>query len=71
MKPELKLTQTDRDSPLWKKIEAHITTRRDDLRRQNDKSRSPEATEKLRGRIAELNDFLKLNPANPQEDDTN
>lgn len=54
------LSSIDKDSPLWRKLMQHYTTRRDELRGQNDANKSPEDTANLRGRIEEVKTFLRL-----------
>lgn len=60
MKTPFRISATDRDNPLWRALSAHIAERRDELRAKNDASQSIEDTEKLRGRIDELNTLLAL-----------
>jgi hypothetical protein len=50
----MKLTDAEQVSPLWLKIKEHIEDRIEKHRASNDKTQSADATEKLRGRIAEL-----------------
>lgn len=54
------LTLADRTHPLWLALSKHLIERRESLRRQNDASLPPEATEKLRGRIAQITELLSL-----------
>lgn len=53
-------TQADRESPLWRRLEAHMNDRIATLREQNDADKNPDATAHLRGRIAELKTLLDL-----------
>lgn len=48
------------DSALWQKLEAHLKEKLTSLRAQNDAELGPEATSKLRGRIAEVKSLLSL-----------
>lgn len=58
------LDDLERASAAWLKLEKHLHSRIDALRRMNDTSRDPAATEKIRGRIAELKDLLaQVRPA--------
>lgn len=58
--PEFRLNASDRESPLWRALSGHLSERRDMLRAKNDASQPIEQTEKLRGRIEELNYVLDL-----------
>jgi len=54
-----KLTQTELDSALWKRIEREITARLDTHRITNDSvSLDAQATARIRGQIAELKHLL-------------
>lgn len=53
-------SEIDFHSSTWKAIENRISIRLDYFRRQNDGFLSEAATATLRGRIAELKDFLAL-----------
>ena len=53
-------SEIDFQSTTWKAIEKRISMRLDYCRRQNDGYLSESATAMLRGRIAELKDFLAL-----------
>lgn len=58
------LDDLERASAAWLKLEKHINARIDGLRKSNDISRDPLATEKIRGRIAELKELLaQVRPA--------
>ncbi len=57
---DLKLTQGEHNDPLWLKLVAHYEKRLATLRAQNDNAPTEETTARLRGRIAEVKDFLKL-----------
>jgi len=54
------LTAADRESPLWRRFEAHLNERLAVLREQNDADKTPDATAHIRGRIAELKTLLDL-----------
>lgn len=61
MIPErFKLEPHDRTNPMWQRIERHMVERLDALRRQNDATTTPERTEHIRGRIAQLKELLAL-----------
>lgn len=53
-------SEIDFGGSTWKAIENRISMRLDYFRRQNDGYLSDTATATLRGRIAELKDFLAL-----------
>lgn len=61
------LNESDRLSPAWLKLRAHLEERVAMHRRKNDNTMTPEATEKLRGRIAEANYVLGLERPAPEE----
>lgn len=65
------LDANDKKSPLWVKIKTHYEQRLEMLRRKNDKRRSDEETDYLRGRIAEVKELLTLgdSPTPAQEAD--
>jgi len=52
------LDDLDRNSPVWRKVEAYIEERIDELRMQNDTDKDATETARLRGRIAELKILL-------------
>jgi len=54
------LTPAERDSALWKKIEAHYEAHILTLRTMLEGDRTPDVTAKLRGRIAEVKNLLAL-----------
>jgi len=60
----------DRTNPLWLRLEAHMQQRRDELRAMNDSTVSPERTENLRGRIAQLKELLALAAEPPKPPQT-
>ncbi len=59
-KSEPLLSPADLRDPLWLRIQAHFTGRLESHRVQNDIDKTPEATAKLRGRIAEVKYLLDL-----------
>ncbi len=61
------LTDSDRQSPVWIKIETELRKRLDALRVQNDKELSLSDTSMLRGRIAELKRMLGFNRPSIEE----
>lgn len=60
-KVPLILTRDERNSPLWRKLVAHMTDQVDQLREQNDADRGEVETARLRGRIAAYKAMLELN----------
>lgn len=60
-----KLLPADRMNPLWVTLAKHLNERLSVLRQQNDASLPPEATEKVRGRIAQIKDILRLAEDDP------
>lgn len=60
------LTDAERHSALWVKIAAHLESRIDALRRENDDDRAPEVTAKLRGRLAEAKRILAAGASQDQ-----
>jgi hypothetical protein len=61
MTPErFRLAPHERTSPLWLNLERHMQQALAELRAMNDTSVSPERTEHLRGRIAQLKALLAL-----------
>lgn len=50
---------TDRQSGTWLKIRSHVEARIEVLRSQLERDSGEEATQKIRGRIAELRDLVK------------
>lgn len=65
-----KLDEHEVNGLVFQKLLAHLKNRLDCQRKKNDKSISPEQTEKLRGRIAELNYMISLaSPDLPYESD--
>lgn len=54
------LTNLEKQSALWLKLEAHLNETLTSLRSQNDGDLSAEATSRLRGKIAQLKLILAL-----------
>jgi hypothetical protein len=52
------LTTQESQSPAWLKVKDRLMERIDTLRKQNDSTQSPEATERLRGAINECKSLL-------------
>lgn len=60
------LTQIERESPIWRRIvDEYLETRLKRLRVENDAERSPDATAKLRGQIAEVKLMMGLDRDQP------
>jgi hypothetical protein len=66
MSDKFHLTREERASPLWARVREILEERIAKHRLANDSDRPPEETAKLRGRIAELKDLLKLEKDPPQ-----
>ena len=61
MTPErFKLLPADRMNPLWLALSRHMNERLAGLRQQNDASLPIEATQQVRGRIAQIKELLAL-----------
>jgi hypothetical protein len=58
--PPFVLTQSERTSPLWGRLEEHLNKRLEAKRRQNDARVPQPDTDFLRGEIAQLKAFLAL-----------
>lgn len=67
-RPErFRITPAQRMSPLWMDLSAFLRDRLESLRVQNDNlNLTPEKTQVLRGRIAELNMILGLSEDKPK-----
>ncbi len=59
----MKLTEADKLSALWQKLEPYLEERISTLRAQNDGELDQLATARLRGRLAELKLILSLRNA--------
>lgn len=57
---KFKLSDGERNHPLWLRLEAHMKERLEQLRVQNDKPQSELDTAALRGQIAEMKRFINL-----------
>jgi hypothetical protein len=68
----MKLTEGDKLSAVWQKLEPYLNDRLDACRKQNDGDLSPEQTAKLRGRISAYREILSLQNADSvqAEDDS-
>jgi hypothetical protein len=62
----MKLDDTQKNSGLWKEIEAELNTRLQSLREQNDSDRQHDESAKLRGRIAEIKAILAWAQDDPE-----
>lgn len=58
--PPFALTDEDRQSPLWRRLEAHFTDKLARLRVQNDAALTEQQTSALRGRIDTLKAIINL-----------
>lgn len=56
----MKLSDGERMSALWRKLEQHLTDRLATLRARNDGNLPPDETAKVRGQIAEVKSFLEI-----------
>lgn len=63
---EFKLTQAEKHSALWARLRKHMSERLEGLRAQNDHHQPESQTAGLRGKIAEVKEFLALEGA-PEE----
>jgi len=69
MNPEIfRLTPEERASPLWLRLVQRHKEKLDSLRKSNDEDKDPVQTAKMRGRIAEINEFLSLDNPPPISD---
>ena len=59
----MNLTQTEKDSPLWKKIKEHLLNRITRLRESNDGFLDEYETARVRGRIAEAKELINIESA--------
>ncbi|MEY2854649.1 MAG: hypothetical protein RL030_1781 [Pseudomonadota bacterium] len=57
---DFRLSAGERSDPLWSRLSAYYTERLANLRMQNDTTKTPEQTEKLRGQISEVIALLAL-----------
>lgn len=61
----MKLDAIEKQSALWRKIEAHLLSRLALMRQRNDGNLDPTETAKVRGRITELKDLIALGEPSP------
>jgi len=59
------LTEAEKQSALWLKLDRQFNNRLDRLRKQNDSPSDAEKTANIRGRIAEVKFFLALGEDTP------
>ena len=59
--PSWRPTASERYSPAWQQLQAHLTARLADLRKDNDKEQTEAETAKLRGQISEIKRLIALN----------
>jgi hypothetical protein len=62
----MELTHTDKQTGLWEKLRTHLQERLALLRAQNDNDADASATDKQRGRIAEIKLLLALENERPE-----
>lgn len=63
--PPFTLTPGERESPVFKKLYAHVEKRCNELRRQNDVLRPEQETAFIRGQISFCKEILKLAKDSP------
>ena len=61
------LTEQERHSAVWLKLQAHMEYRLASLRSQNDGDLTMDETIKLRGRVAQLKELLALGQPGPAQ----
>lgn len=61
----MKLTETEKHSAIWKKIEKQLTDRLQILREKNDADADAIETAKLRGQIAQIKECLSWAKPDP------
>jgi hypothetical protein len=54
MTARIELSEADKQSAAWGKVQAYLTQRLSELRTSNDRDMAPDMTNKLRGQIAEV-----------------
>jgi len=59
------LTHVEKDSPLWRRLMGYHEARLKRLRIENDADKTPEATARIRGQIAEVKLMMALNNDQP------
>lgn len=65
MTDRIELSETDKQSAAWGKVQAYLTQRLAELRISNDGDCSPDATARTRGRIAEVKAMMQLGTDRP------
>lgn len=63
---DFRLTDIDRNTPLWLALRAYLERRLESQRAKNDTDLSPDETAKVRGRIAEIKALLALENPRPE-----
>lgn len=63
---DFRLTDSDKATPLWIALRAHLEQRLEQHRSRNDTDLNPEQTAKLRGQIMELRALLALESPRPR-----
>jgi len=59
------LTEGEKLTDLWRKLEEHYTNRLQQLREINDRAQTEMETAQLRGRISEVKSFLAMTKEQP------
>ncbi len=62
------ITESDKQNPLWRKLQDYWAQRLDVLRKKNDCDRDEKATATLRGQIAEVKSMMSLDNPPPNQD---
>ena len=62
---KIEISEVDKLTMLWQKLNTHFDQRLETLRLQNDKPQSEIETAALRGRIAEIKSFYELTKEYP------
>lgn len=60
MTAPLQLTEGEKMTPIWLRIEEHLKNRLDTLRLKNDRQQSEQETAALRGQISEVKSLLNI-----------
>lgn len=66
MNKKFVLTQTERDSDLWRRLRAHFEASLGELRKQNDAAMGEIDTAALRGRIQQIKTHIALGDEPPE-----
>lgn len=64
-RPDFRITEQERMTPLWKKLDAFLVHRLNSARERNDGNLDAVETAKLRGQIAEIKALLDLAKERP------